>query len=348
MSFRTWLSIFTVVLLGLVIFFARKEIAHAWMLLETVNIWLLLLLIPGQAFVYYAAGEMVFSYLRVKESIKNVSGPTLMRMALEMNFVNHILPSGGVSGVSYMNWRLGHFGVSAGRATMAQVVRYAAGFAGFITLLFVSVLIVTIDSGVNRWVILFSSFIVGLLSAAIVLVMYLLSGRSRTEWFSHWIYRAINKVVRKLSFGRKRQLFSEESITLFFEELHRDYQALSQDKKMLLKPFIWSLIFTAGDALLFMITFWALGVTVNPAVVLIAYGVASFAAFFVLTPGGTGAYEAIMVSVFTIAGMDSSIAIAGTVLTRVILVLGTIGFGYLFYQYAILKYGKNKDDIPTL
>ncbi len=348
MSFRTWLSIFTVVLLGLVVYIARDEIAHAWGLLETVNIWLLLLLIPGQAFVYYAAGEMVFSYLRAKESIQRVSGQALVRMALEMNFVNHILPSGGVSGVSYMNWRLGHFGVSAGRATMAQVVRYAAGFAGFITLLFISVVIVTIDAGVNRWVILFSSFIVGLLTATIVATIYLISSQSRMEKFSNWIYRTVNSIARKVTFGKKREVINHQSITNFFEELHHDYIALKHDKKILLKPFLWSLVFTAGDALLFMITFWALGVTVNPAVVLIAYGVASFAAFFVLTPGGTGAYEAIMVSVFTVAGMESSVAIAGTLLTRVILVLGTIAFGYIFYQYAIIKYGRNSNDVPNL
>ena len=50
------------------------------------------------------------------------------RMALELNFVNHTLPSGGVSGISYMTWRLGKLGVSPGRAASAQVVRYVAGF----------------------------------------------------------------------------------------------------------------------------------------------------------------------------------------------------------------------------
>jgi hypothetical protein len=34
------------------------------------------------------------------------------------------------------------------------------------------------------------------------------------------------------------------------------------------------------------------------------------------------------------------VAIAGTLLARVTLVLGTIIFGYVFYQLTVLKYGK--------
>lgn len=346
MSFRTFLSLATIVLLGVIVYFSRNEISHAWSLLGQVNIWLLLLLIPGQMLVYYAAGEMIFSYLRSKKSIQDINGAVLARMALEMNFVNHILPSGGVSGVSYMNWRLGHYGVSAGRATMAQVVRFAASFGAFIVLLFVAVFVVTIDGRINRWIILLSSLLVGLMLTTIALGMFLLSSKVRLDRFSSWLYWVSCAFIRKVTFGRKVQLFSHESVHLFFEELHHDYIALSRDKRVLIKPFLWGLVFNAGDALLFMITFWALGTSVNPAVILIAYGVAALAAFFVATPGGAGAYEAIMVSFLAIAGVSSSTAIAGIVLTRVILILGTIGFGYLFYQHAILKYGKVRK--PTL
>jgi len=70
--------------------------------------------------------------------------------------------------------------------------------------------------------------------------------------------------------------------------------------------------------------------------------VATIAGFFVITPGGAGAYEAIMVGFLALAGLDQGTAIAGIVLTRVILLLGTIGLGYLFYQHALIKYGKPK------
>ena len=313
---------------------------RAWELLGQVNIWILCLLIPGQILVYYAGGEMMFSYLRAKKSIEKVSGGNLARMALEMNFVNHILPSGGVSGLSYMTWRLGKYGVTSGRATMAQVVRYAMGFVAFMALLLCAVLMVTIDGSVNRWIILVSSVLVGVMVTTLVAAVYLLSSPKRMTKFAGWLTRNVNRTVQKLTFGRKKQVLVREELEKFFTEMHEDYLALKHDKAILIKPFLWGLVFTTADVMLFFITFWALGVPVNPAPILIAYGVATIAGFFVVTPGGAGAYEAIMVTVLAVAGLDKGTAIAGIVLTRVILLLGTIILGYLFYQHALIKYGK--------
>jgi uncharacterized protein (TIRG00374 family) len=346
MSFRAWVSIVTLVLIVVIIFFSRHELIHAWQLLERVNLWLLLLLIPGQALAYYASGEMIFSYLRAKKSIEEVKGPELARMSLEMNFVNHILPSGGVSGVSYMTWRLGKYGVPPGRAAMAQVVRFAMGFVSFIVLLALAVLAVTIDGNINRWIILVSSVMVAGMTITILLGAYLLNHERRTEKFADWVTGFVNGLVRKVTLGKRRKVLDYDGVRLFFQEMHSDYLALKHDKAILLKPFLWGLVFTAFDALLFWITFWALGTPVNPAPILIAYGAASMAAFFVVTPGGAGAYEAIMVGFLAIAGLSQGVAIAGIVLTRVILLIATILFGYLFYQHAILKYGR-RDKEPS-
>lgn len=318
---------------------------RAWELLSQVNIWILLLLIPAQLLVYYAGGEMIFSYLRQKKAIVDVKPLSLARMSLELNFVNHILPSGGVSGVSYMGWRLGGYGVSPGRSTVAQVVRYAMGFVAFIALLFVAVIAVTIDGEINRWIILVSSTLVTGMIGTILGAVFLLSNQRRMNKFAGWTVRNVNKFVKKVTFGRKNNVLDREQVDSFFDEMHHDYQALNADKRVLIKPFLWGLLFTVADVGLFLITFWALGVPINPAPVLIAYGVAAVAGFFVITPGGAGAYEAIMIAFLAIAGLSQGTAIAGIVLTRVILLIGTIGLGYLFYQHAILKYGKNHPPI---
>lgn len=342
MNFRAWLSVFTLVVIAVIIYFSRHELYHAWILLEKVNLWILALLIPVQLFAYYAGGEMIFSYLRSKKVIEQVSALGLARMALEMNFVNHVLPSGGVSGISYMTWRLGKYGVPPGRATMAQVVRFAAGFISFIILLSIAVFIVTVDSGINRWIILVSSLLIGGMVSVILGGMYLFNSAKRTDKFAQWVARTVNVIVRRVTFGRKMILLRHDVVDAFFDDMHRDYLALKHDKKLLLKPILWGLTFTAADVLLFWVTFWALGQPVNPAPILIAYGAATIAGFFVITPGGAGAYEAIMVGFLALAGLDQGTAIAGIVLTRVILLLCTIGLGYLFYQHALIKYGQPK------
>jgi hypothetical protein len=346
MSFRAWLSVITLIFIAVIIYFSRHELLHAWELLGSVNIWILLLLIPGQMLVYYAGGEMIFSYLRAKKSIDNIPPQSLIRMSLEMNFVNHILPSGGVSGISYMTWRLGKYGVSGGRATMSQVVRYAMSFAALIVLIAISVIVVTIDGNINRWMILVSSILVSAMIGAILGCIYLISSPRRMGLFGDWLVRMVNRVVRKVTFGRKQRVLNHAKVNTFLSEMHRDFAALMQDKSILIRPFLWGIVFTLADVGLFMITFLALGEPINPAPILIAYGVAALAGFIVATPGGAGAYEAIMVAFLAVAGISQGIAIAGILLTRVILLLGTIIFGYVFYQLALVKYGK-KDHPPV-
>ena len=263
-----------------------------------------------------------------------------MRVSLEMNFVNHLLPSGGVSGISYGTWRMGRFGVSSGRATMAQMVRYVAGFAATIVLLVVSVVLVTIDGGVNRWMIFMSSGLVSGMIIVTLLAMYLLKSPSRIVAFATYMAKHLNRIVKKLTFGRVSRLLKRQAVETFFMEMHDDYRSIARERKLLLKPFLWGVAFTAIGILQYSVTFLALGEAVNPAAILIGYSLASVAGFAVATPGGVGAYEAVMVLVLGASGTKQGTAIAGVMLARVLILLITIALGYVYYQATLMKYGK--------
>ena len=175
----------------------------------------------------------------------------------------------------------------------------------------------------------------------------MLSSKRRIDIFAEWIYHSINLVVRRVTFGRRRKLVQQDVIENFLDDMHRDFLELRHDKKLLIKPILWGAVYTIGDAGLFMVAFWALGEVFNPAPILIAYGVASVAGFFVLTPGGAGAYEAIMVTFLAFAGIAGGVAIAGILLARVMILLGTIIFGYIFYQHALATYGERDRGTKT-
>lgn len=342
MPIKSIISWVTLGLVVLIVVLSRNELAHAFELLGKVNLAILALLIPLQLVAYYAAGETLFSYLRAKGKLKDVAKSEEAMMALEMNFVNHTLPSGGVSGISYMTWRLSKFGVPPGRAASSQVVRYVAGFFATIILTLLSVIVVTIDGNVNRWIILVSSGMVIFMIVASFALTFLVSNRKRMEAFAKKVSQVVNGVVRKVTRGKKRVLLREKKIYTFFNEIHDDYLELRRDYRILVKPVLWALLFILTDALLFWVTFLALGSFVNPAAIIIAYGLASVAGFIVVTPGGAGAYEAIMVAFLAVAGVASGTAIAGIVLTRVIVLITTIAIGYIFYQRALEKYGKRQ------
>jgi len=342
-SFSTWLSIATIVLVVVLLYASRHHLQHAWKLLSDVNLALLALVIPITAATYLASGEMIFSYLRQKKLMKAVNPWTLMRVSLELNFVNHVLPSGGVSGVSYFNWRMGKLGVTTSRATMAQAVRYAAGFAATTTLLAISVLMVTIDGNINRWIILMSSVLVFVMVTTTVGFIYIIRSPSRLHHVSGWIEKWANRIVRKLTRGKKPHVVDGTKLIAFFDDMHDDYSSLSKDRKILIQPYLWGIAFTILEIALFYVTFLALGSSVNPASILIAYGVASLTGFLVVTPGGAGAYEAVMVAVLATAGLKEGQAIAGIILARVIILLVTIVLGYVFYQLTLVRYGKHRN-----
>lgn len=341
MSFRTWVSIITIALLGLVVFFGWSEIVAAWRLLGQVDLWILALMIPVQIFSYYATGGMIFSYLRAKGNLKDTSHWEMTRMALELNFVNHILPSGGAAGFSYLGWVLGRHGVKPGRATMAQIIRFFLTFVSFVMLLVIAVVIVAVDEGVSRFVLLISA---GLVASAVfgsLFLLYIIGSKVRLHMFAGWLTRISNKVVAKFTRGKNKHAVKLAVIEEFFTDLHQDFEEIKSEKKILTKPFIWSIVANIADVALIFIAFWSLGVLVNPAMLLIAFGVASIVSAVSITPGGAGVYEAVMIAFLASAGVEPHMAIAGTLLARVLLMVGTIVFGYAFYQLTLIRYGKS-------
>jgi len=343
MTPRRWLNVITIALIALILFFSRHELVQAWHLLSSVNIWILLLVIPIQFLSYFAGGATIFSYLRQKGDLDKTSNLEATKMALELNFVNHVLPSGGVSGASYMTWRLSKLGVSSGRATLAQVVRIAATFAAFVVLLIVAVLMITFDGSINRLTILVSCGLVGAIVLGILIIWYAMGARSRLHKLSMVIYRAVNWVWRTVLRQKHREVLTLKVIEKFFDELHEDFESLKRSPNQLKKPFMWGLVFNVAEVGLFWVTFLALGTLVNPAPILIALGLAGLAGIFLFTPGGAGGYEALMILFLTSAGVNAGVAVAGVLLARVILVILTITSGYFFYHQALKKYGDRSD-----
>ncbi len=341
MSFRAWVTLISLVLLAVVVVFGWPEIVEAWNLVGETNLWVLSLLIPVQILSYYATGGMIFSYLKSKGNLKDISHWKMTRISLELNFVNHILPSGGAAGFSYLAWVLHRHGVSPGRATMSQVVRFLLTFVTFLLMLIVSVAWLIVDGKINQNVLLLSIGLAVLSVAGTIGTIYIIKTKRHLLRFSAWLTRVVNKFVSFVTRRRKPEVVKGGVIEHFFEDLHNDYLEIRKEKKILIVPFIWALVANLFDVALLFIAFWALGFSINPAILVVAFGLSSIASVFSVTPGGAGVYEAIFIAFLATAGVPPDVAIAGTLMARVALLLGTIVFGYFFYQLTISKYGKH-------
>lgn len=341
LSVRSWISVVTVALVVLLIVLSREQLIHAWDLLGQVDLRILALFIPLLLISNYAAAEMIFSYLKQNRQMTKISPLTQLRISLEMNFANHVLPSGGVSGASYIVWRLNKLGVPMSKTTVALAVRFIVGFAAFLALLAIAIIFITIDGGINRWIILVSSGLATLMIGATITAVYFIREEGRLRQFSRWLEVTADSLTHKVTRGRKQKSKVEAArVEQYLLSVKEDYHTLVEHKNLMLRPFLWGLIFTAADVAMFWVTFWALGSPVNPAPILIAYGLATVAGFVVLTPGGSGVYEALMVGFLAVAGISQGTAIAGIVLTRVIILMFVLLVGYVLYQLAIVKIRK--------
>ncbi len=341
LSFRGWMTIITLVLLAVVVVFAWPEIVKAWNLLGSVNVWILLLLIPVQFFSYYATGGMIFSYLRAKGDLKDMSHWAMTRLALELNFVNHILPSGGAAGFSYLAWVLSKHNVSVSRSTMAQIVRFALTFLSFVVLLIVAVFVLILNQHIDRMTIFIALALTVAAVGAVWLLIFLVRSKPRLERFSNWLTKKVNTFITWITRGRKKNVVKRKAVVGFFDGLHDDYLGMRRERKILIVPFIWAIVANMLDVALIWIAFWALGFPLDPALLFVAFGVASIVSAISVTPGGAGVYEAIMVAFLAASGVTPDVAIAGTLLARVTLLTGTILFGYSFYQMTVFKYGNH-------
>jgi uncharacterized protein (TIRG00374 family) len=340
MSFRGWLTTVTLVLLAVVVIFAWPEIIKAYRLLDRVDLRILALIVPVQFFSYYAGGGMIFSYLRSKGDLQTMSHWRITRIALELNFVNHILPSGGAAGFSYLGWVLGKYGVKASRSTIAQLIRFTLTFLAFVIILIVAVVFLAADGRINRLIIILAGLIAVVCLTVIFGAVYVIGNELRLKKFSRWLTNFTNRFVNKITRGKKPHILKQHVIPDFFGELHQDYLAIRKDVRILIKPFVWAIFVNIADVALIWIAFLSLGYEVSPSILFVAFGISSLASAFTVTPGGAGVYEAIMIAFLASSNVPPDVAIAGTLLARVTLVLGTILFGYVFYQFTVLKYGK--------
>lgn len=337
-SLRFWLSTLTLVLVFAIVWAAWPNVVEAFSHLREVNPWILALLVPIQLLSWAFTGEVLFSYLRSRGELKGMHPFTAMRMSLEFNFANHMLPSGGAAGLTYATWKLGTLGVSASRGTLAQLVRFGVTFVSFSILLAIAAVWLWF-SGHGTTQVIWIAAIVGSATLLITLLGVIVLPREKLQ------LKLARGLARFASFFTR--LFGKPPVSpvpleKFFGGMAAEAKIVGQDPKSLIAPFLWSFAVNILDASLYWIALAAFGFYGDPAVVFVAYGIATIASLVIPTPNGVGGYELSMIGTMTSGGFPLTLTTAAVVLARVLLMLMTIVFGWVFYQASISRAGAPK------
>lgn len=338
---KFWINVFTLVALGFLVYVSWEQIVEAFSNLGELNTWALLFMIPLQLLNYYAIARLYKDFfdahgdrIRLREMYK---------IALELNFVNHVFPSGGVSGFSYLSVRMKQLGVSTSKSTLAQILRFALTFISFIVILLFGIVVLAFGKNTSPLIILISSTIIFSTIAGAAIGVFIISKASRIKAFVSWLPKALNYVFRFFKKGHELIKISKVERTL--EELHEDYKALSKDMKLVKWLLVWALVLNIAEVMTIYMVYIAFGQFINPGALIIAYAVANFAGLIAVLPGGVGVYEGLMTAVLASAGVNKGLALSSTVVFRILTMAAFLPVGYLFYQRAINRVGGLKQGL---
>lgn len=330
-KWRMILTLVTFVALGVLIYGVRKDIGNVIDNFGKVNTLALLLIIPIEALNYDMYSRMYVSLFKILD--KKVDYKDMFKTNVELNFVNHILPSGGVSGISYFTLRMRAFGVSGPQATLSQLMKLLLLFASFQPLLILGVLLLAARGHANNLVLVISSSIVTLLVVGTFGFIYMIESRSRINAFLTAITKVLNKLLSY--FRRNAETINIEGAQIAFNELHDNYKLLKENWRQLKLPFLYMLGANATEVAAVYVVYIAFGELVNVGAVILAYAVANFAGLISVLPAGIGIYEGLMTAVLAATGIAAGVSIPVTIMYRVVNMAIQLTPGYYFYQKAL-------------
>lgn len=333
-SVRSVLMVLTVVLVGWVVYQNWADILETLRHIREANGFVLMLLIPEQLFMYYACGQIFFSYLRHKKNVKKFENGEILRISTELNFVNHAIPAGGVGGLAFLTYRLMPYGVTAGQASFLYLFRYAVttvvNYAQALIAIGVLLVLKMIPEDAI-WIIPVSLLMNMGVFFFLWFVVFVASSSKRIEVFSKTVTKLMNGAVRVLTFNHKKRVMEDKKISDYFQDIHQSVVIAKENKRYLKQPIIWGLIYSFCEVGTYYIVALSLGRWELLPFIMVGEAIGSV--FDGIVPYGL--YELGMAGVMIALGVDFPTATIVTVMTRVITLLFTIASGSYPYYEAI-------------
>ena len=333
-SVRSVLMLLTVVLVAWVVYQNWSDILETLRHIREANGFVLVLLIPEQLFMYYACGQIFFSYLRHKKNVKKFQNGEILKISTELNFVNHAIPAGGVGGLAFLTYRLKPYGVTAGQASFLYLFRYAVTTV-------INYVQALIAIGVMLALNMIPSEAMWIIPVALLMnmgvffflwfVVFVASSGKRIEVFSKTVSKVMNGVIRVVSFGHKKKMMEDKKISDYFQDIHESVVIAKENKRYLKQPLLWGLIYSLCEVGTYYIVALSLGRWELLPFIMVGEAIGSV--FDGIVPYGL--YELGMAGVMIALGVDFPTATIVTVMTRVITLLFTIASGSIPYAEAI-------------
>jgi len=335
---RLLLNIVTVLALAVLVLALRKDIVSTFENLGHVHASALLLLVPIEAWNYDAQTRLYRELFRMLGN--KLSYEFLYKASLELNFINNVFPSGGVSTVSYFGIRMRSSEITAGKATVVQLLKLVLVYVSFEILLLFGVLCMALFGHVNGGIILVASSVTTLMIVGTICFVMIIGSHRRINAAYEHITGFINRVIHFLR-PKHPETIKLEAGRELVEELHNNYRLIQENYRELKWALLWAGLANLTEVLAIYAVFVAFGHWINIGAVILAYAVANFAGTISVLPGGIGVYEALMTGVLAASGVPAGLTLPVVVMYRVINTIIQLPPGYYFYHRTLHASPKN-------
>ena len=333
---RRWkmiLNIVTVVALVILVYAIRDQLSETLRNLKHVNLWILLLIVPIELLNYHTQTKLYQSLFAIVGN--KLSYGFMYRSSLELNFVNHVFPSGGVSGISYFGLRLKDGRkITASKATLVQVMKIVLVVLSFEVLLVAGLFFLAAKGKASPLTMLVTGSLSTLLIFGTLAFSYIIGSKNRINSFFTSATKLINKIIHIVR-PHHPETINISRARVAFDDMHQNYIIFRIHYRELGWPLFYALMTSVTELAALYAVYAAFGEYVNVGAVILAYAVANFSGLISVLPGGIGVYEALMTAVLAAGGVPPSVSLPVTVMYRVVNTLIQVPPGYYYYHKSL-------------
>lgn len=336
MKLRHFAFFIIIILLGVLLVRNAGKLSQFVELLHQLNIWVLLLIIPARYGYYWFNTRYYSHFFSLFDKPGIIPKKELFQGVVSMNFVNTVIPSGGLSGAAFFA-KIYEDKITNRESFLAQFFWYIATFLSLVLCLALSFTILLFSNAIAQVSFRLVLFIIVLCLFAALITVALTLNEWLLEKVLFIVTRPINWVLKLI----KKGSLSEKEVERFVTGFHELVQLFSRQPREGLRPFLDALACIGCEVLSIFIVYLAFGELVNPGMIGAAYVFALLFSTLSFFTSGVGLYEATMVAVSVALGVPLSLAISVTAVYRLVAL-------WLFIPIGLLLYKRQTLDTPVL
>ncbi|MDR0952607.1 MAG: flippase-like domain-containing protein [Elusimicrobiota bacterium] len=299
----------SVSVVGWLLYDSWANIIKIW---EEVNTCYLVLACISSGAIYVCMGMSLWETLKLLGQKINIGAA--ISIAFVSTTVNYLVSSMGVSGFALRAHLLGKRKIPLGISVMSSIVISVLLYFVLIIIILQGTLLLLFSSNATPGQMVRNFFVVIIIAIIGALITAFMFNSELRYMGIRKIFLLINKVIYKL-FGK---LIPKNNYSAFDKQLDNGIKTIHKNKAKLTR----AIIYICGDwiftILILYLAFLAVGVKIQIGVLLAGFAIGMVTTLIPILPGGLGAMEIAMTSVFSQMGINWDAALMASLIYRVV------------------------------